>query len=568
MRVRLAPIDPGMEGEPADTTARVMAMAMDEPLELFLMDKFILHRGSVQDIPFPAVRLTYVFYMLRKINKLCDVSELGKSFVDTVCQLMTKTCSEDEAGRVIRAFDRAFSSSDAVLAACQSPGGEDGEEGEDADAVERACLTMSRKLKYVPDRAQMRLFKHLERLTRGQSGNALWHALRIDTISATKFYKALMFGTSMLNVEPWNGSRGFSDGVRFGVEHERVIKVLLEIHVMNGREPVRGGMGLLIDPTSGLLGASIDMCFGVEKTGEDDLFTVKEGSTVFEIKCRYKYLCERSSPGVSAILTELSESSVIQFLLSHPIPGVEYRASGDMPSNREFLLSRDTRFRTKKRSRPGRAPDMLKPFLPDLLYINESEMSEVIIFDTKEVGADATINDARRARCENSYVCSEEPGHSDPDSDTPDLIERLCVFEKRRFSLPIFVNPRHQYYFQSLIQQYVLSQYYIRDHSYPEYIDHRDLPKSKLVSAVLRKRDPEEVGRDLQIGRYTFDCEHVPLFIIVTPVNFDPAFTRNAITCVLNNWERETYKRTNLPIWVPNAVNEYVVSSVPRPRTP
>lgn len=570
---------------------KIFSVAGDEPLDLFIMDKFMLQQSS-ESISFPAVRLAYIYYTFCKINKIHEGVDAGLEFVTSVNKLIDHDVPRD-AFRPTVVIDEALS----LLIGDQKSGhhvkrrrnlplgdvtGCDVTTDPD-QAVENACLALSTKLKGLPQSVQTVLFKRLEKITRGQSHNAVWHMLRTDTVSATKFYNALVFGSAMLVSD--QRSRSFSEGVRFGVEHECVIKALLEFHVMGGRESICGGLGLLIDPTSGLFGASIDMCFGVEKTVADDLVVVNANSVIFEIKCRYKYLRDKGDPNVTKILSDHDEQSVIDFILSHPIPGVEYRAHGDTPSGREFLVSRDTRFDRKKRSRPGKSPDILKPYLEDLLYVNENETSDVIVFDTKgpragyesgdffsefrDMRTDSALSDLERR-----HDALSSDGENDGGAfglgceDTPELIDKLCVFEKRRFKLPVFANPRHQYYFQTLIQQYVLSQYYIRDHDNPEYINYKDLPSVNLVTAVLRRRAPEEIGLQLSVGGRSFDCEHVPLFVLITPVVFDPSFTRDAVTTVLRNWQREVHRKTNLSIWVPNAVNEYVASSIPRPRTP
>lgn len=569
---------------------KIFSVAGDEPLDLFLMDKFILQHSNVENISFPAVRLAYIYYTLCKINKIHEGADVGLDFVTSLNRIIERERDDADDGfcpTVV--IDEALSALIGDQRGGQQSKRRRGAVLDDTDAcnvrddpdraVESACLALSVSIKRLPQSRQTLLFKRLEKITRGQSCNAVWHMLRTDTVSATKFYNALVFGSAMMSHD--QRSKTFAEGVRFGIEHERVIKTLLEFHVMGGRESVYGGLGLLIDPTSGLLGASIDMCFGVDKTAADDLVTVNANCVIFEIKCRYKYLRDRCDPNVMKILSGQDDQSVIDFILSHPIPGVEYRARGDVPSSREFLLSRDVRFDRKKRSRPGRSPAILRPYLEDLLYVNEKEVSEVIVFDTREMcvsGGDLEPADAhgdptpRGTRVDEDGCASEPSGGADAFGlgceNTPELVGKLCVFEKRRFTLPVFVNPRHQYYFQTLIQQYVLSQYYIRDHDNPEYINHKDLPTANLVTAVLRRRAPEEVGLELSVGGRVFDCEHVPLFVVVTPVVFDPSFTRDAVTTVLNNWQREAHRKTNLPIWVPNAVNEYVASSIPTPRTP
>lgn len=547
-------------------------VAEDEPLDLFLIDKFVAHGAGVENVPFSALRLTYAFYLFLRINGARRDLDIATVFLAQTRRLVA---SQDEP---------SFSCPAVLLTRLLGRDGE-AELCRGSSDVEAACVNLSQRLRALTPSKQIKLFKLLELLSRGQADNAAWHVLRADTVSATKFYGALTAGASLL-ARPDTRSRGLADGVRFGVEHEPVVKRILEVYVVGADESVDGGLGLLIDPTSGLIGASLDLCFGLDRA-DDGIFWVRPGATIFEVKCRYKYLRDKDDDRVRDLLRAPTEQAIIDFILEHPIPGVEYRESGEIPSGREFLLSRDRRFRVGKRSRPGRSPDILRDHLQDLLYLNERHESQVIVFDTAFVPGE-TINapsDHRVADRATATTNSTEPGDLTGDADgdgsrleseivtvdedcTPDLEGRLHLYERARFRLPVFVNPRHQYYFQTLIQQYVLSQYYIKDHPDPESIDHRDLPRVSLVSAVLRRRGAGEPGRGVSVGGRDFDCEHLPLFVIVTPVTFDPAFTRDAVTTVLNNWQREIRRRTGLPIWVQNAVSEYVVSSVPRPETP
>lgn len=526
--------------------AGIFTVFNDEPLYAFLVDK--LSGVCARPRSFRVLRLLYTHYIFEKVNSVCPDQEITGDFMDRM------------RAHVYRSDVRPYGDPDC-----------------DYSVVVEA-------LGRLPYSEQLLLFKSLEKLSRGQSGNPLWHMLRADTVSATKFYQALVTGALVTSVPA--DDRRAACGVRFGIDHEGVVKALVECYVAKDREPIRGGLGLLIDPESGLLGASIDVCFGVGDRSEDELLHIGSGAVIMEIKCRYKYLRDGDDPSVMRVRRDANADAVIRFVLGHPVPGVEYRAENEIPTGNDFLLSRDERFRGDKKRRQGRSPDILRSYIHNLVRINQDCVSEVIVFDTRAAWADAVSEGMvkggdrsgdRDVECgverHEDATCKGDQGscENDPDDDdlTPDLLEEIHVYEKARFSLPVFVNPRHQYYFQTLLQHYVLSQYYINDHSNPERIGTSDLPTAHIVSAVLRRRDRDEVGKKLVVGDRRFGCENVPLFIIVTPVVFDPDFARDAINTVTNNWQRHARRNTGLDqLWVPNAVNEYVASLVPRPRTP
>lgn len=557
---------------------RVLALLNEEPLDLFALDKLIAF-GPEERVSFLIVRLLYFYYTFRRLKAaLPDVGLAGR-FLPQMEKLLRRF--RDRTDRT--------ATYEALL---------DGLPADTLTALHRYMFH------WLNSRLQ-HLFKLLEADSRGQADNVTWHVLRVDTVSATKFYDTLLHGR-------WVPDRTFSraknEGVCFGNTYEPVVKTLLEFHVMGGREPLAGGLGLLMDPTSGLLGASLDICFGLRKKEGSAVVAVGSGASIFEVKCRYKYLRPYGDEHVAEVLRRASaddpgpvRDAVVRFILSHPRPGVEYLAGeDDVPSGQEYLLSRDVAFRTKKRLRQGTLPDFLKPRFETLIRANDDAVSTVIVFDTRfvdyetgavlsprpgDAGAAAAADAADAAApgeptddqllLDLPYTTDEDcPGAGGgeagglSDEATPELTGKLCLYEKARFSAPVFVNPKHQYYFQTLVQHYVLSQYYIRDHPDPERIQSSDLPTASIVSAVLRQRGQHEIGHLVNVGGRSFDCDHIPLFIIITPVRFDPYFVRDAVNVVLNDWERRLSQKTGLRIWVPNAASEYLASAAPKAQTP
>ncbi|AAF99188.1 pR98 [rat cytomegalovirus strain Maastricht] len=397
-----------------------------------------------------------------------------------------------------------------------------------------------------------RLLRCIERDTRGQAANPVWHALRIDTVSASRFYD--VFATSRLSVLGRSGpdpSQPGCEAVRFGMQCEPTVRMLVEEFVVGRRERAGSNVGLLLDPASGVLGASLDFCAGLSED-RDGLLVVGPAARIYEIKCRFKYLRSPDDPAVRDLLERPGLATFAAFILSHPNPAVEYRRSGEAPTGRESLVSHDSVFRPGlKRGRPGSPPDCIRLWLPGLVRRNSELSSVVFVFDALE-GVGAAGEDGAAPEADPSL---RPPGYLD-------------VVRRATFSAPVFVNPRHPYYCQTLLQQYVLSQYYINAHDDPERMSADELPSVSLVTAILRKRDAREVGKILRInGRPTL-CEEIPLCIVVTPIHLDPLFTRDAVNCVLNVWEREFNRRTGLSLWVQSAVSMFVASCAPGRETP
>lgn len=276
---------------------RLLAVWDDEPLSLFLMNTFLLHQEGFRNLPFTVLRLSYAYRIFAKMLR-AHGTPVAEDFMTRVAAL-----ARDEGLRDILGQRHAAEASRAEIAEALERVAErcDDRHGGSDDYV-----WLSRLLDLAPNYRQVELFQLLEKESRGQSRNSVWHLLRMDTVSATKFYEAFVSGClpgaaaadgSGGGGSHYTGSRaGVSPGIQFGIKHEGLVKTLVECYVMHGREPVRDGLGLLIDPTSGLLGASMDLCFGVLKQGSGRTLLVEPCARVYEIKCRYKYLRKRRTP--------------------------------------------------------------------------------------------------------------------------------------------------------------------------------------------------------------------------------------------------------------------------------
>nr|WEG69784.1 deoxyribonuclease [Mastomys natalensis cytomegalovirus 3]WEG69924.1 deoxyribonuclease [Mastomys natalensis cytomegalovirus 3]WEG70064.1 deoxyribonuclease [Mastomys natalensis cytomegalovirus 3]WEG70204.1 deoxyribonuclease [Mastomys natalensis cytomegalovirus 3]WEG70344.1 deoxyribonuclease [Mastomys natalensis cytomegalovirus 3] len=499
-----------------ESFTRVLNGFSDESLSLYFIYNLLEHKERSHTVSVCALRLAHFRSVFNKINILHDGPELACNFLSAVERELI------ESGTV-----------DAVF----NPDDDGGTQFE----IARALFRLSPK-------RSMRILKSIEKDSQGQSRNPVWYAIRADTVSATRFYD--VYSSCKLDVLcgiDENSVRRGCEAVRFGVQCEPIVRTVLEEFV-TGRRDVCGDIGVLLDPSSGVLGASLDFCVGICRD-DDGLLNVSAGAAIFEIKCRFKYLRTRDDVVVKDLIDNPNLRTFAALILSHDVPAVEFRQPGEVPTARESLVSYDKVFRRdRKRRRSGIVPKVFASWIDGLLEKNADVVSKVFVFDTRRV--------SRR-----SSVTSKDSSDNGDD-------EYLELINKAIFTAPIFINPRHSYYCQTLLQQYILSQYYINAHHDPERMSSNELPSVTLVSAILRKRAESERGKIIRINGRRSDCEEIPLCLILTPVRLDPLFTRDAVTCVLNTWERDVSRKVGIPLWVHNSVNEYVAACIPRAPTP
>ncbi|AJA36282.1 alkaline exonuclease [Human betaherpesvirus 6A] len=477
------------------------SVAEEEPLTMFLLDKLYAIREKIKQVPFSIVRLCHVYCMLIKYNASNNNCILGRKLIEEMQQFLcgTRVDGSEDISMDLSELCKLYDYCPLLCSAlCRAP-----------------CVSVNK------------LFKIVERETRGQSENPLWHALRKYTVTATKLYDIY---TTRSFLE-YKGQQFFGEAVIYGAKHERVIRHLVATFYV--KREVKETLGLLLDPSSGVFGASLDACFGIS-FNEDGFLMVKEKALIFEIKFKYKYLRDKEDHFVSELLKNPTEKSFSDFILSHPVPVIEFRERGKIPSSREYLMTYDFQYRPQRKLRTCPTPAILAPHIKQLLCLNETQKSTVIVFDCK------------------SDLCEQ----------------KLSVFQKAVFTVNVFVNPKHRYFFQSLLQQYVMTQFYINDHNNPEYIESTEVPSVHIVTAFFRRRTEEERSLHLVIDETEYIEEEIPLALIVTPVAPNPEFTCCVITDICNLWENNICKQTSLQVWAQSAVNQYLAACVRKPKTP
>lgn len=368
----------------------------------------------------------------------------------------------------------------------------------------------------------LEFFKAIERITRGQSENILWHVVRDRIITGSQidyFIKTGNLKSSIMRlVQP------IQPFMNFGQTHEPLVKKLLTLYVTKNPDPFEKGMGVLIDPASGVFAASLDMCDGVTVTG--DVWKIEKEAKIYEIKCRASYTLESTISQIADLIRCPDEEHFIRLVQAFTFPLVEYREHNRFFSVSEYLVTHDKRYDTKKKRRTlnENSKDLL-----ELIKQNTYNKSTVMIFD---------------AQLENEvYNC------------------KMVA----QFTAPIFFNPRHPYLYQGLLQYYVVSQYYISDCSCPERIVPTDLPKLYFASAIFRKR-PEKLP--VCAGDKQFiDCE-LPLILIVTPVTLAEKPVTSVIRAAFDKFQTHIHRETNRQVWEPGFLNGFVASHYVQDATP
>lgn len=481
----------------------VMSISEEETLLNFLLERLLGFENLLQEASFSQVRLTHIYSLFVSYNRKFSECKLDMTFL-----YLLQQCMNEEY--LCKFMNETFPFNINT---------------DDDEELNKKCVSIIRGLKFLGKKKFIKLFKSIEKDTRGQAKNPVWHALRYSSLTATKIYEIYM--TKSL---PMNDRKFVSEAAMFGIQHEEIIKKSLSFYFMKKNEMLTNGLGILLDPNSAVLGASVDACYGINIT-EDNFITVENKVRIFEIKARHKYLREKTDIYVQNLLTECTEEAFAKFILSHSIPSIEFRRTGNVPSAKEYLITHNPLYQLPKKFRSCTTPEVLKSDIQKLISLNETQKSTVLIFDCKE------------------------------NTET----KQLSLFEKCRFTTDVFINPKHRYFFQCLTQQYIVSQYYIYDHIDPEKIDFTNLPTVSIVSAFFIKKTN---NYPIYINDQAFLDEQIPLCLIITPIVFDPYFSAFVIKDVLNIWNNNIKQKTNLQLWVENGANTFVASSIPRPKTP
>lgn len=367
-----------------------------------------------------------------------------------------------------------------------------------------------------------KIFKVLERMTRGQSANILWFLLRDKIITGSTlepFIRTQILRTSMSDLTttltPW---------LVFGKRHEPVVKNILETLIIKAPEPVPGGLGLLLEPNSGIFGASLDLCYGIHEDQDNLVFSDK--IQIYEIKCKCGLLYDSLDQGIQAFLKAPSKEAFVDIIKEATFPLIEFRPDGQNPSSGTYLISHDPCFDIKRKRRLIYESS---DFVRRLLIHNQNVQSTVWVLDVTETPDDLTVK----------------------------LIAN--------FSVRAFFNFRHRYYHQILTQYFVTTQLYIEDHPCPEGISPDNLPTVHIVTALFRTNTKH---LDIRVNETQYkECE-IPFLIIITPVRLLVDCVASTIRVAAFAYKQKLKRETGIEIWESDFLSGFISSHVVRPPTP
>lgn len=350
----------------------------------------------------------------------------------------------------------------------------------------------------------------LESLTKGQDNNTLWNVMRDGIISSSKLYRALKVAHSTQNLFqpcPINNDYYVAGPLAFGIRCEGVVKNIISDLIYPGKSCAKD-LGFMQSPCDAIFGVSLDMCMNVQ---EDNIFTTE--SEIVEIKCRYKYLFTKAEydklyPLYSALYLTPNKQNLIKFINGISRPAVEYVSTGRLPSENDYLLTTDREWNVSPKRK--RKLNELHSIIGECLRKNAINESRVYLL-------------------------------TDP-SETGGLIDI-----KSEFSVDLFINPKHAYFSQVLLQNKVVS-----DYVKISGLDSKPKIKNFVASGFFRRRDSEDpllcfIGGKTQLNQ---DSE-IPIAVIITPLNIPEGATEQNLQRAVDYWSRCSRDAFAYAPWVP-----------------
>ncbi|AVT50632.1 deoxyribonuclease [Cervid alphaherpesvirus 3] len=257
--------------------------------------------------------------------------------------------------------------------------------------------------------------------------------------------------------------------------------------------------GLLIDPRTGALGASIDMLVcDRDARGELAPHPAQTALGLFEIKCRAKYAFDPDDGGATArahaaLLAARSAAALRAFLRSVRRPGVEHCPPDGCPGAAEALASCAEAWAPPPPAGGAAPARRCSEFDRRHLALNRGVTSRVWLF-------------------------------SEPDARSGAIGLAAWDSGETVLEAPLFANPRHANFKQILVQSYVLAGHFPGLAAAPH-----------LVTFIGRRRRARERGPlAVSAGPGADACAvpregAVPVLLIATPVAVDGELAREAL---------------------------------------
>lgn len=341
----------------------------------------------------------------------------------------------------------------------------------------------------------------VERATSSQSLNPVWDALRDGIISSSKFHWAVkQQNTSKKIFSPWpiTNNHFVAGPLAFGLRCEEVVKTLLAT-LLHPDETNCLDYGFMQSPQNGIFGVSLDFAANV-KTDTEGCLQFDPNCKVYEIKCRFKYTfakmeCDPIYAAYQRLYEAPGKLALKDFFYSISKPAVEYVGLGKLPSESDYLVAYDQEWEACPRKKRKLTP--LHNLIRECILHNSTTESDVYVL-----------------------------------TDPQDTRGQISI--KARFKANLFVNVRHSYFYQVLLQSSIVEEYIGLDSGIPRL----GSPKYYIATGFFRKRGYQDPV-NCTIGGDALDPHvEIPTLLIVTPVYFPRGAKHRLLHQAANFWSR------------------------------
>ncbi|AAO12340.1 alkaline exonuclease [Porcine lymphotropic herpesvirus 3] len=326
----------------------------------------------------------------------------------------------------------------------------------------------------------------IENMTRGQSDNLLWEILRDGVISSSKLLKVIKQQASdskIFDPLPIQKNHYVASPIAFGVRNENTVKTLLTQLIAKESWSNVTNFGFMLSPLDGIFGVSLDMCLKSSVDAENKV-VFSSLTEIYEIKCRYKYLFSKSEfdhiyKKYDQLYNNPCKSTLVDFISSIPKPAVEHVPRGKVPSQNDYLLSFDKLWNFNPRQRKRKMTNTHKVTEQCMKYNCYTESKVIILTDPALTSGNICIKDT--------------------------------------FFVDLYINPRHAYYYQILLQYKIVTNYIQFSHNSGSKLGS---PSTYIVTAFFRKRDSSDFKRTYinQEKNLLDPSLEIPVLLIITPV--------------------------------------------------
>ncbi|AAK38236.1 ORF28 [callitrichine gammaherpesvirus 3] len=373
-----------------------------------------------------------------------------------------------------------------------------------------------RALARTTEREKTQLCSYIESMTRGQSENLMWDILRNGIISSSKLLSTLKNGPMKLfEPNPISNNHYVGGPIAFGLRCEDTVKDII-CNLIQKVDSEQRQFGFMISPVDGIFGVSLDLCVNVKTEGDLTVFT--DDSCIYEIKCRFKYLFSKSEfdpiyPSYTALYQNPSKKSFIRFINSIARPTIEYVADGRLPSESDYLLTRDESWNLKEVRRRK---------------LGEGHDTVVTCLDYNR-GAESML-----------YVMNDPSENSG------------IIGIKDRVPVDVFINPRHNYFYQVLLQYKIVGDY-IRWGSQSKKTNPK--PKVNIVTAFFRKRSSSDPALCTIGPQVPLDTSvEIPVAVLVTPIYIPPSVVKETLATSAESGRAYAENTFESAPWVPSSL--------------